>query len=452
MVAGAILMGWLMGLSAPALPTREPGADKPPGTAAKPAIDLKGAFTAGPGKAADLPGSWPCFRGPDRDGIAREAPRLPDAFPANGPAKKWSMKVGYGFAAPVVDAGRVYLIDYDTTAKQDAIRCLSLADGAEIWRRTYPVMCKNNHGMSRTVPALADGVLVTMGPRCHVVACDAASGDFRWGLDLVKDFGTKEPPWYAGQCPLIDQGKVILAPAGPEVLLMAIDLKTGKPLWKTPNPHAWVMTHSSVMIATIHEVRQYVYCGSGGMAGIAVDDGRLLWTTADWKVNIATIATPVQVAPDRLFCAGGYASGAAMLTFTKGADGTFAMAVAWRTKATVFGSDQQTPVFYQDHLYGVAPDGQFVCLGLDGKRIWASGPANRFGLGPYLIADGRILVLSDHGLLTMATATTEGWKPQAKAQVLDGHDAWGPLALAGTRLLVRDFDTLACLDLAGAVP
>jgi hypothetical protein len=32
--------------------------------------------------------------------------------------------------------------------------------------------------------------------------------------------------------------------------------------------------------------------------------------------------------------------------------------------------------------------------------------------------------------------------------VLNGHDAWGPLALAGSRLLARDLDSMVCLDLA----
>lgn len=440
-------MGWLMGLSTPTLATREPGADKPPGMVVKPVTDLKGTFTAGTGTAADLPGSWPCFRGPDRDGLAREAPPLPDRFPATGPIKKWQVKVGYGYAAPVVEAGRVYLLDYDASAKADVLRCLSLADGAELWRRAYPVTCKFNHGMSRTVPALADGTVVSIGPRCHVLACDALSGDFRWGLDLVRDFGTKEPPWYAGQCPLIDQGRVILAPAGPEVLMMAVDLKTGATVWKAPNPHGWQMTHVSVLAATLADVRQYIYCGSGGIAAVAADDGRALWSTREWKVNIATVPTPIQVDGERIFCCGGYGSGAAMLKITKDND-IFAVDVAWRTKPTVFGSDQQTPILYKNLLFGVIPDGQFACLALDGKRLWTSGPASRFGLGPYLIADNKALLLNDHGLLTLAAASSSGWSELGKAQILDGHDAWGPLALAGTRLLARDLDTLVCLDLA----
>ena len=92
--------------------------------------------------------------------------------------------------------------DYDEELGEDALRCLSLDDGREIWRRAYRVRVKRNHGMSRTVPALADGVVVTVGPRCHVMAVNAISGELLWGLDLERAYGSETPFWYTGQCPL----------------------------------------------------------------------------------------------------------------------------------------------------------------------------------------------------------------------------------------------------------
>ena len=67
-------------------------------------------------------------------------------------------------------------------------------------------------------------------------------------------------------------------------------------------------------------------------------------------------------------------------------------------------------------------------MDLQGNVVWSSGPQHRFGIGPYLIADGLIYVLDDDGKLTLAEAAAR--VPQlAQAQVLDGHDAWGPMAL-----------------------
>jgi len=59
--------------------------------------------------------------------------------------------------------------------------------------------------------------------------------------------------------------------------MIAVDIATGKVLWKTPNPHDWNMTHSSIVPVEFGGKKMFVYCGSGGGAGISADDGKLLW-------------------------------------------------------------------------------------------------------------------------------------------------------------------------------
>ena len=113
----------------------------------------------------------------------------------------------------------------------------------------------------------------------------------------------------------------------------------------------------------------------------------------------------------------------------------------------MFGSTQQTPILYQDHLFGVRQkDKELVCLDQAGKEVWPSGPQHRFGDGPYLIADGLMYVLDDSGLLTLVEAGPAGYKQLAQAQVLDGHEAWAPMALVAGRLLARDETHMVCLD------
>jgi outer membrane protein assembly factor BamB len=405
----------------------------------------KAVLTTGDGTVADLPGAWPNFRGPKLDGVATDPTPLADAWAAGEPKPLWGIDVGEGYAGAAVLKGRVYLMDYDRTAQTDSLRCLSLADGREIWKFSYPLAVKRNHGMSRTVPSVTETSVVALGPKCHVSCLDAVSGKFKWGIDLVREYGTAVPAWYAGQCPLIDGDRVILAPAGSS-LMIAVELETGKVLWKTPNPRDWKMTHVSIIPVEISGRKTYVYCGHRGVAGIAADDGSLLWETSDWKISIATVATPVPVSGNRLFLSGGYEAGAMMLEVSKEADKWQAKPV-FRLGADTFGATQQTPVLFQDHLYGVRPNGELVCLDLTGKVVWASGTNHRFGLGPFMIADGKIFVMNDDGLLTMAQATPEKFNLLSEAQVLTGHDAWGPLTLAGNRMIVRDLTRMVCLDL-----
>jgi len=446
---------WLSTGPVERLHARVPGLDRPlaagPGSA--PAKPLVGKFTPGEGKASSLAGEWPRFRGSRFDGIA-EATALARQWPEGGPKRLWPLDLGEGYAGAAVHAGRVYVLDYDRQALADALRCLSLDDGREIWRYSYPNPIKRNHGMSRTVPAVTEKYLVALGPQCHVTCLDPiagvdpATGKPLWTLDLVRQFGATVPPWYAGQCPLVENDRAIFAPAGPDALLVAIDCRTGKPLWKTPNPRGWRMTHSSIMPMELDGRRMYVYCGSGGVAGVAADDGSLLWSTTDWKISIATVPSPLILPGGKIFFSGGYNSGSLMLQ-VRHEGGQFTTKTLFRLAPEQFGSTQQTPVFYKGFLYGVREkDKELVCLNPEGNELWSSGTQHRFGLGSYLVADDLIYAMDDTGLLTMAEASPDGWKPLGQAQVLEGHDAWGPMALVAGRLIVRDFTRMICLDVA----
>jgi outer membrane protein assembly factor BamB len=59
----------------------------------------------------------------------------------------------------------------------------------------------------------------------------------------------------------------------------------------------------------------------------------------------------------------------------------------------------------------------------------------------------KFFILSDDGVLTMIKASTKEFIQLGQAKILDGQDAWGPLALANGRLLARDSRRLVCVDL-----
>jgi outer membrane protein assembly factor BamB len=398
------------------------------------------------GKPSDLPGRWPMFRGPDGNGVIASDVPLARKWPAGGPPKLWQVQLGEGYAAPAVYDGRVYLIDYDMEAKADAIRCFSLDDGEEIWRYSYPITIKRNHGMSRTVPAVNDDFVVTIGPKCHVTCLDAKTGELKWMIDLIAEYGTKEPLWYAGQCPIIVDNRVIIAPAGKEALMIAVDCESGDVVWTSPNPRQWEMTHCSILPMQFAGADFYVYPGSRGVAGVSAEDGTLLWQTDAWYLRI-NVPTPVDAGNGRIFLSAGYNKGSMMLQLEQQGD-VIVPNVAFELEPDVFGSDQQTPVFYQGYIYGVRPNKQLVCLDLTGKVVWSSGSQHTYGLGPYIIADGMLYVVNDEGVLSLIEAVPDGFRLLDQAKVLDGHEAWGPPALVAGRLLVRDLTTLVCLDVA----
>jgi len=447
-VGAAVLTVWLFSTSASGVQLRLPGQERTLALVMKPSALLRNTGTTipGPGKPSTLAGSWPQFRGADRTNIVREALDLSRTWPAAGPRVLWKLPLGEGHAGAAVSDGCVYVVDYDRDKEEDAVRCLSLDDAREVWRYTYSVKVKRNHGMSRTVPAVNGSYVVSLGPMCQVTCLEAKTGKLVWKYDLVKQFGATVPPWYAGQCPLMDGDRVILAPGG-NPLMMAVELATGRIVWQTPNPGDWGMTHSSIMPMDYKGERQYVYCTTEGVVGVSAKDGRVLWTKPDWKIALANVPSPLVVGEDELFFSGGYNSGSVMVRL-KGEGDSIQTEEVFRLKFTVFGADQQTPVFYQDHIYGVTPPGELACLDLSGNRLWSSGAGKRFGLGPFILADGLLLVLGDEdGTLHLVEADPAGYKELASARLLDGFDAWAPMAVASGRLLLRDLTTMLCVEL-----
>jgi outer membrane protein assembly factor BamB len=455
-VAGAasLMYLWVSADAAVSVEERLPGADGKPANAGAgdEAVKIAGTLTKCDGVPADLPGAWPRFRGANYDGISTEKVSLSRTWPAEGPRKLWSVEVGEGYAGAAVREGRVYLIDYDKAGQADVIRCLSLNDGKEIWRYSYPIKIKRFHGVSRTIPTVTEKYLVAMGPKGHVTCLDSKTGEFKWMLNLVQEFGTVIPQWYTAQCPLIDDGKAILAPAG-SVLMMAVDCESGQTVWQTPNPDKWVMTHSSIVPMEFAGNRFYIYCGgstdAGGVVGVSAKDGHVLWKTDAWKVR-TNVPMPVIVGPDRIFLSAGYGQydfGCTMLRLTD-SGGKVEVASEFLHPTSVFSTMQQTPIFYNGHIYGVRMDKQLACLDLEGNVVWTSTSANTFGSGPYAIADGLLYLMDDEGVLTLAEANASGYNQLAKAKVLDGIESWGPMAFASGRLIVRDLNRMVCLDIA----
>ncbi len=418
--------------------------------------------------ATSVPGDravWPGLRGVGSDNVVEDGPPLRSSW--NGDLEiLWSVTLGEGHAAPAVAHGRVYLLDYDEENRADALRCFALVDGTELWRTWYRNDLKRNHGISRTVPAVGAGYVVTMGPACHVMCVDAFTGEFNWGIDLPMTYGTEVPLWYTGQCPLIDGETAVLAPGG-DSLMIGVRIDDGETVWEVPNPEGWQMSHSSILKAVVVGVEMYVYRAVGGIIGISAEPdskGQVLWEFPDPTTKVIA-PSPVVVGDGtdgHIFFSAGYGVGSLLLRIIEdgGSSARFTAAEVYsHPPGDALSCEQQTPVYYDGSLYGVmSEDGgelrsQMVRFDpLTDRFVWMSGKENRFGLGPFCVADGKLYILNDRGRLTVADAGAEAWTPLGGVQVLDGVDAWGPIAIAGSRMLMRDSRTMVCIDVGVSEP
>ena len=441
-----------------------------------------GVLTKGDGERAEnVPGVWPQFLGPKRNALSVDFTPLADSWPPGGPPVVWSVDLGRGHAGPAIYDGCVYLLDYHADAEKanqgDVLRRLSMKDGREIWRYWYPVSLVDDHGISRTVPAIAEDYVVTIGPSCHVMCVDALTGQYQWWMNLVERYKTRVPEWYASQCPLIDDGKAIIATGGKKLMIaVALAPETeGRPtiLWEVDNPvgagedaDGLHITHASVVPMTFKGKRIYLYCTTKGIVAVGTEqteDGqlsaKLLWRYERWQPGINTVS-PVVLDDERFAVAA--ADGGLILRLVEGGGGAVGVEKVADLNKKVLSSYHQTPVLDGGYLYVVLSQkagrlaGQLACLDVRGdevRTLWLSGREDRFRWGPYLKAEDRMLLLNDNtGELTMARVSPAGYKRLARAKLLHNHDAWAPMALVSGRLLLRDVSRMICVDLRANRP
>ena len=403
--------------------------------------------------SGDLPGApvatdWPQFRGAQRDNISKET-GLARKWPAGGPKVLWSVPVAQGYAGPAIVGGRIYHHDYDEAKNEWCVNCRNLTDGKLVWQFREAREIRPNHAITRTVPAVDARFVFSLDPKAVLHCLDVKTGKQLWRKSLVTDFKATIPSWYNGQNPLMEADRLIIATGG-AAILVALDKGTGKPIWQTPNPGGLMMSHASVMPATLGGVKQYLYATLKGPLGVSAADGKLLWEYPR-KFNVALAPSPVAVDNERVFMTGSYDAGSVMVRVRN-------MGGAWKAEPVFdfvkneWNSEVHTPIVHKGMLFAVGKKkrGLFTCLSPEGKEVWTSEGKASFGLGSFFLADGMFFAMDgDSGKLHLIEASTTGYNELAAAQVLAGQEVWGPMALSGGRLVLRDLTKMICVDVRG---
>jgi outer membrane protein assembly factor BamB len=388
--------------------------------------------------------NWPQFRGPNRDNISAEKGLL-KSWPEGGPEVLWRLDVAQGYSAAAIFDGRVFFNDYDEAAANWLVRSVDLETGTEHWRYEESRRIRPNHGITRTVPAVDGKLVYTLDPKTVLHALDMSTGKEVWRKNLVEEYQAQIPPWYNGQCPLLDGDRLIIAPGG-AALMVALQKETGEEIWRTPNPDGWPMSHASIMPATLAGAKQYLYNNLFGTVGIAAEDGRRLWHQP-FKFNVAVAPSPLPLDGETVFITAGYDAGGAILKVSKQGD-QFAVESAVQVTPDIWNAEIHTPIVYKDHMFGVGRQkrGLFTCLDMKGEVVWTSEGKAAFEQGSFLLADDMFFILEGKtGMLHLVEARTDEYRELAQAQVLSGHDVWGPMALADGKLVLRDMRQMVCL-------
>jgi outer membrane protein assembly factor BamB len=388
------------------------------------------------------PGDWPQFLGPNRDGVSPETGLLQE-MPPGGPPLVWKVTgLGAGYSTVSVVGNRIYTIGEDSEVS--SVVALNPADGKKVW--SAKLGKAGAPGMPafegpRATPTVEGDLLVAVSQWGDMICLETAQGKELWRKDYIKDFGGRRPQWGYSESPLIDGDKVVFTPGGMEGSIVALNKKTGAVIWRSKGFTDWPH-YSSLIVAQIGGVRQYIQLTAESVVGVAAADGKVLWR-APRKGRTAVIPTPIY-SDGYVYVSSGYSTGCNLFKVSA-AGGKFTAQEVYANK--VLGNKHGGVIKIGDCVYGHADDKGWTCQ--DFKTGEAKWQYNQLGKGSLTYADRRFyLRAEDKGIVVLIEASPAGFKEHGRFAQPDRSDkkAWPYPVIAHGRLYLRDWDTLLCYD------
>lgn len=424
---------------------------------------------------------WPRFLGPRGDATSRET-GLIDSFPPAGPPRVFSSEIGTGYAAPSV-RGRL-LVLHHRIGDEEIVDAMDRDSAKPVWSHRYPSRYRDPFGYNngpRCTPLLTTNRCYTFGAEGRLLCLDLATGKEVWRRDTQRDFNVPQAFFGVGSTPLLEGGLLITMIGGqPDAGVAAFDAETGKTVWQNVGAKTWngepmigwrgdrtvawqehwkQASYASPVAATMNG-RRVVFClMRQGLVALDPATGEELFSrwfraTVNESVNAAN---PVVVG-DAVHCSAAYYGVGGFLLRLKPDNRSFE--TVWANRALEV--HWMTPVYREGFLYAFSgrnePDAYFRCVDFQTGEVrwqrderWAKYSTKQppvYGRGSLVLADGKLIVLGEGGLLGLFRADPEKPVELARWQVPElHHPCWAAPVLSEGKVYLRSEDRLVCLDL-----
>ena len=398
------------------------------------ALTLTTSSTGVPAPDAD----WPQWRGPDRNGVAKETGLL-KSWPASGPAVDWSIKtLGEGYGSLSIKGDRIFV--QGVKDQKSAVFCLARADGKTVWTTALGPRLGQDKGPGPRGTPTTDGDLVYALTENGDLGClKITDGSIVWQRNILKDFHGSNPRWLISESPLVDGGRLIVMPGGQGACIVALDKMTGKTIWTTKqlNDEAG---YSSCVATDVGGVHTIVGFTSRAGVGVRADDGTLMWRYERVSNRTANIATPV-VKDNKVFYTSDYDTGCALL-------GLSAQDGVVKAEEIYFNRDMMNHhggvVLVNGYLYGYN-NSILTCMEFaTGKVMWRD---RSVGKGTVTYADGHLYLLGEDNTVGLAEATPNGYTENGRFRIADqGWPSWSHTVVCAGKFYIRNQGTLTCYD------
>lgn len=379
---------------------------------------------------------WPQWRGPHHNGISDEK-AWKSNWGGDAPKVLWNASIGIGFSSFSVANGRVFTTGH--ADKMDTVFCCDVATGKIIWKHSYTAELGDKYyeGGTSATPVVDGEKLFHLSKWGDVFCFHAASGKVIWSKNVQKETGAHIPDWGFAGSPLV-HGQTLLLNVGGAGL--ALDKASGKILWQSTADDSGYST-PILMKRGADDIVLF----SSGKSFVAVDpkSGKKAWEF-EWTTRYGVNAADPIINGDRVFISSSYNKGCALLKVDSASP-----LVVWQNKE--LKNQLGSSVLLDGHLYGFDGDNKssrspLKCIEFaTGTKKWED---NTVGPGALMIADGKLIVLTNKGELIIAKASPQKFDVISRAPVLTGT-CWTVPVLANGRIYVRNSKgDVVCLDVS----
>jgi outer membrane protein assembly factor BamB len=376
--------------------------------------------------------NWPSFRGPGASGVVEgKAPPIAWDVPA-GKGVKWRVAVpGLAHSSPIVWGNQVCVATAvseaaaaelkvglygniesanDQSTHRWMVLCYDKNSGKQLWERVA------HSGVPKvkrhTKSTHASSTLATDGR--YIIAFFGSEGLYAFDMNgkqiWKRDFGVldsgffmaPEAQWAFASSPIIHNDRVVIqVDVQKDSFVAALDIQTGKELWRTPRKD--VPTWSTPAVYTGDGASQVIVNGWKHIGGYDLETGKELWRMEGG----GDIPVPTPIASHGLiFITNSHGGKSPVYAVKPTAQGTITLAEAESSNAHIAwsvardGAYMQTPLVYGDLLYVCKDNGVLSVFDVkSGQRHYQGRLADgRTGFSASPVAsNGHIYFTSEEG-------------------------------------------------------
>ena len=384
---------------------------------------------------------WPQFRGPNRDGRSG-AKGLLQQWPQGGPKLLWSVQgIGKGFTHVTVAGDLIYVSGL--VGNQGMLHAYS-RDGKLQWEASYGAEWQKSYPGARSIPTVYDGFVYVASGVGTVSCFDALTGKAAWSSDVFKLYDAPQVDWGFAESLLIDGDNVICTPCGKKATMVALNRKTGEPVWASEALGQGSSFCSPLLIERGGK-RIILSMTEDAVVAFSATDGKLLWQHAYANPRQNHPVMPVYDS-GVLYVTSGYGKGAIGLAL---ADDGLSVKQIWEQRKQDPAHGQA--VLVDGYVYASSHQssaGKWSCVELaTGRLAWEAAGVGKGGSVIY--ADGLLYCYSEDGMVGLMRPNPESCQVISSFKVPLGADQhWAHPAVANGRLYIRHGDALMCYDIA----